>query len=701
MSVIQKIRDKGGWIMITFIALALIAFVLQDRGLGGRGGGVFGNTTTMGKVNGVVIDKTDFENKLAFTEKMYGQQAGSREQLIGGVWNQEVDKIITGQEYDKLGLTVTGKELTDVLFDPQTSPLKREFSDPQTGEFKVGDAKNAFAQIKKSKNAEQVEMINQAYIEPTIQQTLRTKYSALLQAAAYVPKWLVEKTQADNNAVAAISFVSVPYSSIVDSTIKITEDDILSYAKKHHKEFDKDEETRSISYIAFASTPSGTDSAATLTQINALKADFSATVDAKAYIGKVGSEMAYYDGYFSKTRIQQANKDTIVKLNVNQVFGPYLDANNYVLAKMISIKTQPDSVKVRHILIATSDPRSGQQIKPDSIAKKTIDSIELAIKGGANFDTLCLKYSDDGTKDKGGVYDYFPQGKMVGAFNDFSFDKPVGSKGVVKTEYGYHYIEVLGQKNPQPAYKVAYLAKPIISSNETVTTASTAAAQFAATSKNKKSFDENALKLNKLPMPSGDIKPVDFAVQSVGTGGDSRKLVRWVYDNSTGDISEPFEMGDKYIVAVITSVSKPGLPSVGTLRPLVENLVRNEKKAKQIIDTKFKGTTLEAIATSAATTVQKADSVLFSNPFIPGVGMEPKVAGAAFNKDLKGKVSEAIAGSGGVYAVRVESIGAKAGASDVNSIKQTLMQSQKMAAYRSGDALKKSASIKDNRSKFY
>ena len=226
MSVIQKIRDKGGWIMITFIALALIAFVLQDRGLAGKGGGVFGNTTTMGKVNGVTIDKTYFENKLAFTEKMYGQQAGSREQLIGGVWNQEVDKIITGQEYDKLGLTVTGKELTDVLFDPQTSPLKREFSDQQTGEFKVAEAKNAFAQIKKSKNAEQVEMINQAYIEPTIQQTLRTKYSALLQAAAYVPKWLVEKTQADNNAVATISFVAVPYSSIVDSTIKITEDDI-------------------------------------------------------------------------------------------------------------------------------------------------------------------------------------------------------------------------------------------------------------------------------------------------------------------------------------------------------------------------------------------------------------------------------------------------------------------------------------------
>jgi len=702
MSVIQTIRDKGGWIMITLIALALIAFVLQDRGLAGRGGGIFGNTSTLGKVNGVIIDKTEFDKELTFTEKMYGQQAGSREQLIGGVWSQEVDKIINQQEYDKLGLSVGDKELSDVLFDPNLSPLKREFTDPKTGEFKVADAKNAFAQIKKSKNVEQVDMINKVYLEPTVQQTLRQKYAALLQGAAYAPKWLIEKTQADNGAVAAISYVGVPYASIVDSTIKLTEDDILTYAKKHHREFDRDEESRTISYVGFTTTPSSADSAATLKQINDLKAEFAATQDAKTYLAKVGSEMQFYDSYFSKGKMQQANKDSITALSIGKTYGPYLDASNYTIAKMISVKQWPDSVKVRHILIATADPRSGQQLKPDTVGKKLVDSIELAIKGGANFDTLCARYSEDpGSKDKGGVYDYFPQGQMVGAFNDFAFDKPVGTKGVVKTEYGYHYIEILGQKNPQPAYKVAYLSKAIIASNETVAAAQTAASQFAATSKNKKAFDENALKLNKQPLPSGDIKAMDFSVTGIGAGNDARKLVRWVYDGSAGDISEPFELADKYVVAVITSVNKPGLPSLATLRPLVEAQVRNEKKAKQIIDTKFKGATLEAIATSTATAVQKVDSVLFSNPFIPGIGMELKVVGAAFNPSLKGKVSEPIAGNGGVYAVRVENITEKAAGSDANAVKQSILQAQKMAAYRSGDALKKAATIKDNRAKFY
>ncbi|WP_421020062.1 peptidylprolyl isomerase, partial [Klebsiella pneumoniae] len=75
------------------------------------------------------------------------------------------------------------------------------------------------------------------------------------------------------------------------------------------------------------------------------------------------------------------------------------------------IKQWPDSVKVRHILVATSNPQTGQEIKPDSVGKKLIDSIETAVKAGADFATLAAKYSDDpGSKAKGGVIDFFPQG---------------------------------------------------------------------------------------------------------------------------------------------------------------------------------------------------------------------------------------------------------------------------------------------------
>ncbi len=338
-------------------------------------------------------------------------------------------------------------------------------------------------------------------------------------------------------------------------------------------------------------------------------------------------------------------------------------------------------------------------IREDSLGKKLVDSIETAVKGGADFTALAAKYSDDpGSKDKGGVYEYFPQGKMVLPFNDFAFDKPVGSKGVVKTDFGYHYVEVLGQKNPNPAYKIAYLAKPIIASSETIGAASTAAAQFAVSGKNAKLFNSNALKENRPVLSASDIKQNDFSITGIGL---NRQLVRWVYEHGTGDVSEPVEVGDRYIVAMVAAVNKSGLMSPVEARSTVESIVRNEKKATVIINTKYKGNTLEAYSASSGAPVLRADSLSFSAPFIPGVGSEPKVIGAGFNKTLLGKASEPVSGLTGVFAIKVETVGAKAATTDVASVKQNLIQSTRMSSYRGLEALKKAATIKDNRAKFY
>jgi peptidyl-prolyl cis-trans isomerase D len=625
MSVIQRIRDKGAWIVFGIIALALIAFILQDGVR--RGGRTFSNTDAIGKINGQKISKADFDEKVQLQEQMYAGQGAQREQILSSVWNQEIEMAVLGQEYEKLGLRVGQKELADILYGPN-SPLKSQFTDPKTGEFMAENARQTMAQVKKSKNTEQQKMINTVFIDPAIQQTLRTKYQNLLIQAAYVPKWLLEKQQADNNAIASFSYVYVPYASISDSTSKVSDDEIEAYVKKHKSEFTKTEETRNISYVSFSAAPSAADSAATLNQVLAVKNEFATATDNQAFLTKASSEMPYYDSYFSKSRMQQANKDTLVKIPAGQLYGPYMDGPNYVIAKMIGSKQWPDSAKVRHILIGTVTPQ-GQQIRPDSVAKKLADSVETAIKGGADFNALVQKYSDDqGSKDKAGVYE-IPQGQMVIPFNDFAFDKPVGSKGIVKTDFGYHYMEVLEHKGNNPVYKLAYLAKAINASAETENAANTAAAQFAVSSKSSKEFNNNVVKGN-IPMVSAtDIKQNDFIVQGVGS---SRQLVRWIYENGVGDVSDPVQVGDKYIVAMVSAVNKAGLATAAEARPMVENIVRNEKKAKIIIDTKFKGNTLESYSAASGAPVLHADSLSFAAPFISGIGSEPKVVGAVFNK---------------------------------------------------------------------
>lgn len=696
MSVIQTIRDRGTWIIFVIIAVALIAFILQDGA--GRGGSAFSNSSVIAKVNGTSIERGAFEERLKSQEAMYAGQGATRDQLIGTVYNMEVDNIVLNQEFEKLGLVVSAKELNDILFG-ENSPLRQEFTDPKTGVFKVDDAKRAFAQIKKSKNAEQIKMINSGYIEPTIQNSLRNKYQNLLIQSVYVPKWMVEKQQADNNAIASASYVYYPYVAVSDSSIKVSDADINNYVKKHSNEFKKEEETRSIAYVTFSAAPTSADSAATLAQINDLKADFAASSDAAAFLGKVGTELAFYNSYFGGSRIQVANKDSIIRLPVGGLFGPYVDGNNYVLAKMVGIKQWPDSVTVRHILIGTNDPQSGQQVRDDSTGKKLVDSIQTAIKNGADFNALVTKYSDDGgSKEKGGVYDYFPQGQMVIPFNDFAFDNPVGAKGVVRTDFGYHYIEILGQKNRAPAYKIAYLAKPIISSNETMNEANTAAASFASSAKGSKEFNDNAAKLAKPILSATEIKQNDF---TVGTMANTRSLVRWIYENKEGAVSDPTEVGDQIIVAMVTNVNKAGLMGVNEARPLVEGLIRNDKKAKIIIETKMKGSSLEEIAKSSGSSILRADSLSFGSGFINGVGNEPKIVGAAFNKAVQGKVADLIAGSSGVFAVKGETVAAKPSDALPETVKQALIQNRKMAIYRSIEALRKAATVKDYRFSFY
>ncbi len=705
MSIIQKIREKYAALVIGVIALSLIGFILMDAFVG-RGRNTGNANGSVGKVNGEKIERNEFEKRISLQTAMYGQQAPQREQLVSNVWDQTVDEIVMNQEYEKVGLQFSTKELNDVLFGANPPQwLSQQFTDPQTGQFDVNQAKQYFAQIKKQKNNPNLEMINEAYIQPTIDQTLRMKYMALLGNSSYVPKWMAEKTLADQNTVARFSYVSVPYTTINDSSVKVTEDDIKNYINKHKESFRQDETVRSVSYVVFNASPSAQDSAKVLSQVNSLINEFAAATDPEAYLARVSTETPYLNAYTLGSKLQVPNADTIKRLANGQVYGPYIDGSNYTIAKMIDKRTMPDSVKVRHILIKTAE--KGQPALADSIAKKRIDSIASAAQAGADFNALVQKYSDDqGSRNTRGEYDFTSSqfSNLSREFAEVAFYGNTGDKKVVKVENqaysGYHYIEVINQTNVEPAYKIAYLSRPIEASQETITTANNAASQFAARSRNKKQFEENAAK-QKLPVLSApDLKKNDFQVPGLG---DSRQFIRWIFENKTGNVSEPYEIGDKYVVAVVTGEADKGLLNVAKARPIAEPLIINEKKAQQIISSKLKGSTLEQVAQSAGIGVLRADSVGFAQPFIPNIGNEPKITGAAFNKSLQGKMSEPIAGNTGVFVIKGDGVSALPN-TNMNAEqlrKQLETQQKQMGGYRSIEALKKAANIKDNRFDFY
>lgn len=702
MSFIQQIRDRAAWIVFGAIALSLLAFIVQDAFY--RRGNLFGSGSTVGKINGESIEHDAFEHKVSFYEQMNNGQM-QRNQLIGQVWDYMINQTLITQEADKLGIAVTGNETADILFGSNPPQFMQQyFTNPQTGQFDANAARQQFAALKTKSNDPQVQNFNEAYIEPLLLQTKAEKYQSLISGAAYVPKWMSEKMNADANAVAKASYVYVPYASIADSTIKVSSDEMEGYINKHSKQFERDEETRTISYVSFSGAPTANDSEAVRNDLLQMKPQFASAADNETFLNARGSETQFYNSFVAGSKITQAAKDSLYKLSPGEIYGPYINANNYVLAKMIAKQPIADSAKVRHILVATfqQDPNSGTltRVREDSAAMKRLDSAIALIKGGTSFDSVAAAYSDDlGSKDKGGVYDYFPSGQMDAAFNDFAFTGKTGETKTVHTVYGYHYVEILGQRGNETGYKIGYLSKPITASAETDNAVSNAASQFAAASRDEKKFYANAKKQNLPVLMSQEFKQNDFTVPGVG---DSRELVRWAYDNKTGAVSDPQNINDNYIVALLTGVSSKGLASPAIVQQTVEPLVRNEKKAQLIIAKQMKGTTMEQVAQNAHQPVQNIDSVNFSAFVVPALGNEPQFIGAAFNKQLLNKMSTPIAGNAGVYVVRSEGVfGTSSLGQTAQLQKQQIEQMLKQQAVQAIAALKKAADIKDYRSKFY
>jgi len=705
MSIIQRIRDKAAWVITIVIGIALLGFLVQDAFVGKTGGGIFGgNTSTVGVVNGHKLDITDLDNRTKQIKAQYAQyyqvdDNTAREQA----WSGFIGESVMETETEKLGLAVTGKEIEDMLYVHPSEDIKQAqpYKNQQTGEFDPNLLRAQINEIRRKKDKETLDGLDN-YLVGLSKNRLQQKFASLLANTAYFPKWMIEKLNSDNSVAASASYVHVPYSTIADSTVKISDDDIADYVGKHKGEY-KQEDTRGIAYVSFDASASAEDTAALQTQLNNLKAEFAnaSEADLSSLLLRNASQTPFLDAFIAKTALQVPNKDSIIALPKGGLFGPYLDAGTLVVAKKIDEKTQPDSVKARHILIATQDPRSGQQILDDSTAHKRIDSLDAAITRGARFDSLASQFSDDpGSKVKGGDLGYFASGRMVKAFDEFCFSGNKGQRKVVKTEFGYHLIEIEDQKNFGPAYKVAYLSKPIVASQETQDKASGLANQFAGESRSAKAFDENAKKRNYNKLLAGDIKPLAADIPGIG---NNRRLVQWIYGAQRGDVSEAFNVDNKYVVAMVTEVNKEGVMSPAKARPMVEYILKNKKKAEQIKSKIGTPSTLEAVATAMGQQVAKADSIKFSAPFFPNAGQESKVGGYVFFAGAKGKVSPAIAGNSGVYVVRTENVYALPNDdANIEQQRQALLQGQRMQGLgRVQEALKKAATIKDYRSKFF
>jgi len=713
MALINKIRERSG-IAVAVIAIALILFIVGGDLIGGRGkgGGLFNSDDNkIGEIAGTAIDYQAFQAKLDIARSNYEQQAGRAlqeaevQQLRNQVWEQMIFDITYKAEFEKLGLKVTPDELSELIQGSKNlSPIvKQQFTDPQTGQYdrtRHLDFINAVASNQLP--APQKAAWNQLK-EQVIQQRLLEKYNALLSFSSFVTNAEAKKEYEAQANKASAKYLYVPYSSIIDTTIKVSDSQLSDYLSKHKEEY-KGYDSRSLNYVVFQVMPTKEDSAVLYQDIKSFAKGLASASDAKAYADMNSDVRLPYER--NANELTPVLKEALATAIQGAVIGPFKDGNTYSIYKYEGIaKDSFYTARASHILIR-ADKNAPDSVK--AIARNQAQDVLNQLKQGADFATLARSVSQDGSAQQGGDLGPFKNnGSMVKPFESavFGFAGTGIIPNIVETDFGYHVINVTEAKS-NTKYKLATISKELDASEATRNAIYQKAETLRANAGSLEEFEAEVKKDGKLVVLKAEkIAP---EASNLNTIQNAREVVLWAFNDDTkvGKVSDRvFEIGNNFIIAAVAAKTEKDSPKAEDFKDEITAKVRNEIKGEQILK-KLAGAsgTLEQIAQKygVGALIENASDVTFAGGILPSPGIDPAAIGKIFSLQ-SGKRSKPFAGENGVFIVETTSLIKAPAIADYSLYKNQINQRNGgySASYMANQAIRDQANIKDNRAKFY
>ncbi|SIQ87872.1 peptidylprolyl isomerase [Maribacter ulvicola] len=705
MAVLENIR-KRTTVLILIIGLALFAFVISgvftSSNFGGEKVG-----SSVAEINGEDISIDEFRQEVEVASNRVGPTASSM-QVVNQVWENKVRKTILGEQFEDLGIGIEQDQIVDFL---RTTGYAQnpQFQD-QNGQFDANMFKQTVADWKVN-NPAQYEAWLQTEDE-IIQLAKEQTYFNLVRAGVGATLKEGELDYKLANEKMDIKYVRVPYAAIPDSTINVTKSEIADYVSKHKEEY-KQDPARDLQYVYFQEKPSDADQAAIKEEITKLLDDtveynaqtdrndtikgFRNTTDVTAFLDRY-SDTKFDTIYKAKKNLPSSVADTLMNLNVGQIYGPYKDGDTYKISKMIARKPN-GSVKASHILLAyTGATRANPAVTrtKEEAETKAKELLREAKKSGVVFAELARDNSDGPSAPNGGDLGYFQRGVMVPKFNDFAFNNKEGAIGLVETDFGFHVIRI---DDKEDVVQVATVVREIVASEETINTLYTSATKFEMeTIDDESTFSTLAKKDEYVVRPVNKIKVLDENLPGLS---NQRNIVQWAFNEDTevGDVKR-FNINNGYAVVQLTGSYAEGVMSVEDASVLVLPIIRKERKAAQIIAAN-QNKDMGAIAADNGVSISNASALTVKSPTIPGAGSEPVVVGTAYGM-ATGATSGLIQGNTGVFKIEIikKTEAPKLDNYSVyaNALKTGAASRVNTAVY---NALKEGSEIEDKRATFY
>lgn len=704
MAAIGQIR-KHSTLLLLIIGGAMLLFVLGGA-LESSSTFFSGPNTDVGSINGDVISYQEFEQQVAALEANSQQNLTEQDKsrLRDQVWNNIIQSKILDVEHAALGLSVTDEEIFDIIKnDPNNANLKQYFTNPQTGQIVDGyrnpdGSLNGAKVIDYLKNAvfsdnEQAADAKASWYnfqENYLRKpAVASKYATLLGKSIYTTDADLEQSTYGNEARVSFLYTSKFYNDIKDEEVEVTEADLKAYYNAHSSEarFQQKDLSASINFVSFEVAPSSEDKAALSSELAELTEAFKNAEDDTVFINDNGDTP--FNIRWKTANMFPIQYDTVINNAAKgDVVGPFENSGKFELVKIMDTKMGPDSVKASHILL--------QIATDEATTKATADSLMAVAKAENNFADLATEFSKDpGSASKGGDLGWFTEGQMVPEFNDACFNGKVGDMTIVTTQFGVHIIKIEEQTAPKAKMLVGIVTSTIEASQATYEKAYNEASTFAITNNSLELYVENSEALNSFDAPN--ITPNQMSLLG---RPNSRQVIRWVFESNVGDVSEAFDLGSEFVVAVVTERKDKGTLPLNMVEDMVRTEVIKEKKAEMLMN-KMTGADVKQIASANQTSVDQVPSISFGEFSIPGLGNEQALLGTAFGLE-QGSVSEPIKGTRGVYVIQIESKQEPQASEANDAVRNGVMAAFKgRAQYDAFNALKSNADIEDNRYTFF
>jgi len=705
MATLQNIRNRGGLLVAIVIGLALGAFILGDM-LNSGSKLMTPSKMKIAEIDGESVQYPDFQRKVEELSEVYKMNTqkttideATWEQIREQVWQGYLQENIIGKATDKLGIAVTAEELFDLVQGSNPHPIIQQlFKNPKTGAVDKATIIQFLKSLETTATAQQKSYW--LYIESQIKlDRLRTKYSSLVSKGLDVTTDEAKKSLEAKNKSVNFQYVVLNYSTVADASVNVSDNELKEYYNKHKDEY-KQEKTRKIEYVTFEVLPSSSDIANTQKWLNDTKPEFASATDNKQFIS-VNSDIAFDPGFFKKEELSPALATWAFNAQPGDFYGPYLENNEYKLAKLDQFKMMPDSVQASHILIS---PQTAGTIEK---AKAKVDSIKRLIENGADFAAMAKKFSEDqGSAAKGGDLGWFKRKQMVPEFEEVAFSGEINKLNIANTRFGFHLIKTIKKGKETNEVRLAILARKVEPGTETYQKIYSEVSKFASENQTAEAFSK-AVVAQKLDKKMASLKENDREVPGLET---SRQLVKAAFSAENGKVlvnnenSSIFEFGNKFVIGILTGATEEGNSTFEEAKVRVDMVVRKEKKAQMLAE-KLKNAAagqsdLSGVASKLSTEVKDAAGINFNSFSIPAIGTEPAVIGTVSFLP-EGKISVPIEGNNGVYLAKVTSV-SKSDDKNVKGEKKRLEQSlDYRASSQVFESLKKVAEITDRRAKFY